>query len=259
MSSWQVQRQTILHYQTLIYKWTGAYTGMRTLGRNAIVQLNSHLKRIHSTLSLMKFTESEDGIEREEVSRKLASFRDEAQLDEKLIPLLRAGLTEYYNKVDQSTDDTLETKVMVMVAYSFQTNEPIFSAHFSSLSAPPKGRVKIEVDNKSRKVPAAKDSQWVRDRVNLEKEAKALGVNEVLLMDDDGRLYEGMSSNFFAVRTRDDGKPVIMTASLDHVLLGTVMKVTMAVCQKHNIDIEWSFPKLHDAQMGKWQGCFLTS
>ncbi|KAG0175516.1 hypothetical protein DFQ30_006709, partial [Apophysomyces sp. BC1015] len=236
----------------------GAYTGMRTVGRNAIVQLDSHLKRIHNTMSLMRFTRPGEQTETEEVTSKLASFRDQVQLDEKLIPLLHAGLTAYYSQIGQTVDPSSETKVMVMIAYSFQTNEPCFAVHFSPLSAPPTHRIKIEVENKSRNVPAAKDSQWVRDRVGLE-EAKPRDVNEVVLMDDAGNLYEGMSSNFFAVRTRDDGKPVLVTAPLDHVLLGTLMKVTMAVCKRHDIDIEWTFPKLHDAQMGKWQGCFLTS
>lgn len=117
-------------------------------------------------------------------------------------------------------------------------------------------------------MPAVKDSQWVRDRASLEKN-KGQEINEVVLVDDSENVYEGMASNFFAVRRRqqqqldEDGVSksdyVIQCASLDHVLLGTIMKLVMALCEKEKIDIEWVFPRLQDARAGKWEGCFLTS
>jgi branched-subunit amino acid aminotransferase/4-amino-4-deoxychorismate lyase len=115
-------------------------------------------------------------------------------------------------------------------------------------------------------MPAVKDSQWVRDRASLEKN-KGQEINEVVLIDDSENVYEGMASNFFAVRRRqhDDEEGVnksdyvIQCASLDHVLLGTIMKLVMALCEKEKIDIEWVFPRLLDARAGKWEGCFLTS
>jgi branched-subunit amino acid aminotransferase/4-amino-4-deoxychorismate lyase len=115
-------------------------------------------------------------------------------------------------------------------------------------------------------MPAVKDSQWVRDRASLEKN-KGQEINEVVLIDDSENVYEGMASNFFAVRRRqhDDEEGVnksdyvIQCASLDHVLLGTIMKLVMALCEKEKIDIEWVFPRLQDARAGKWEGCFLTS
>lgn len=91
------------------------------------------------------------------------------------------------------------------------------------------------------------------------EQGKLKDVNEVLLIDDAGRVYEGMSSNFFAVRVKEDGSPVLVTAPLEHVLLGTVMKIVMAVCEQHRIPIEWTFPCIQDARAGKWEGCFLTS
>lgn len=91
------------------------------------------------------------------------------------------------------------------------------------------------------------------------EQAKLKDVNEVILTDDSGRLYEGMSSNFFAVRTKQDGSPVLISAPLEHILLGTVMKIVMSVCEQHNIPIEWSFPCIQDARAGKWDGCFITS
>ena len=79
------------------------------------------------------------------------------------------------------------------------------------------------------------------------------------MTDDAGNLYEGMSSNFFAVKIGEGGKPVVMCAPLENVLLGTVMKIVMGVCEKHGVPIEWGFPQLGDARAKKWEGCFITS
>lgn len=77
-------------------------------------------------------------------------------------------------------------------------------------------------------------------------------------MDEKDQLYEGMASNFFAVKLVND-KPVVMCASLDHILLGTIMKIVISICEKNDIVMEWTFPTLQDAKQGKWIGCFITS
>lgn len=128
------------------------------------------------------------------------------------------------------------------------------AAHFTPLpSIPPNKRVKVEIERKERKAPEIKDSQWVRDRQTLEKN-KPGDVNEVLLMDDQEQLYEGMASNFLVVK---DG--AVVCASLDHILLGSILKIVIKVCEKHNIPLKWEFPLLQDGRQGKWEGCFLTS
>lgn len=128
------------------------------------------------------------------------------------------------------------------------------AAHFTPLpSIPPNKRVKVEIERKERKAPEIKDSQWVRDRQTLEKN-KPGDVNEVLLMDDQEQLYEGMASNFLVVK---DG--AVVCASLDHILLGSILKIVIKVCEKHDIPLRWEFPLLQDGRQGKWEGCFLTS
>lgn len=96
-----------------------------------------------------------------------------------------------------------------------------------------------------------------RERRTLEKQ-KSPNANEVLLTDHDGNVYEGMASNFFAV-TRENGSPTLVTASLDFVLLGTIMKIVLRVCDERKIPIKWAFPNLKDASEGKWEGCFISS
>ncbi|ORZ15275.1 aminotransferase [Absidia repens] len=239
----------------------GAYTGMRTVGHGAILELNSHMKRVVNSLSLMKLCPPDGTIEPDIVSQQLASFRNVESFEEKLVPLIRAGLQAYYDQEPQA----VETKVSLMVTYSYDLQQPCFAAHFGHLGQIPQQRVKVAMENKARTMPSVKDSQWVRDRALMEKK-KPQDINEVILMDNADRIYEGMASNFFAVRQRHDleegetkSSYVIQCASLEHVLLGTVMKVVMALCEQEKIDIEWVFPKLHDARAGKWEGCFLTS
>ncbi|KAI9318938.1 aminotransferase [Dichotomocladium elegans] len=230
----------------------GAYTGMRTVERSAVVEFDSHMKRIASSLSLLKFAPEGQEEEPDRITRQLAPFRDVASLRERLVPLLKAGLTAFKN------EESDETKITVIVAYSFQTNQPCFAAHFSALWHPPQHRVKVLIETKVRTNPVVKDSRWVRERSVLEQK-KGADINEVVLSDEDGNLYEGMSSNFFAVRIRDDGGPVVVCAGLEHVLLGTVMKIVMSVCGQQNIPIEWLFPRVHDIKAHKWEGCFITS
>jgi hypothetical protein len=67
-----------------------------------------------------------------------------------------------------------------------------------------------------------------------------------------------MASNFFAI-VNENGSPTLVTASPDHVLLGTIMKIVLHVCTERNIPIKWSFPNLSDAAQGKWEGCFVSS
>lgn len=82
-----------------------------------------------------------------------------------------------------------------------------------------------------------------RERATM-NDTKGKDVNEVVLSDDSGNLYEGMTSNFFVVKTRDDGQSVVVCAPLEHILLGTVMKIVMRVCERHQIPIEWTCPQL---------------
>ncbi|CAO3612950.1 unnamed protein product [Cunninghamella blakesleeana] len=245
----------------------GAYTGMRTIGKGSIIELNSHMKRIVTSLSLMKFSkvENDNENESENIRHQMESFRDLDLFEEKLVPMIKKGLEAFY-EYDPTAE---EAKISVMCTYSFDLQLPCFALHLSKLQLIQQKRVKVEVFNKMRTMPAVKDSQWVRDRESLEKN-KRTDCNEVLLSDDHGNIYEGMASNFFAVRQRSEeelnryndthrSKYVVVCASLEYVLLGTVMKIIMAICEREKIDIEWVFPNIQDARLNKWEGCFLTS
>ncbi|CAM0142684.1 unnamed protein product [Umbelopsis sp. WA50703] len=203
----------------------------------------------------MTFSEKDDQPEPDYVSKDLAVFRDERQFEERLIPLLKAGLQKYYAEVEEDHDKSHETKVSFLCGYSFEAVQ--FAAHFAPLRSPPSRRVAVDVEGSPREHAAAKDSKWVRDRIKLEKH-KLPNANEVLLTDNSGNIYEGMASNFFVI-VNENGSPMLVTAGLEHVLLGTIMKIVLRVCEKRNIPVKWDFPRLQDAINGKWEGCFLSS
>ena len=76
--------------------------------------------------------------------------------------------------------------------------------------------------------------------------------HELILTDVKGNVYEGLSSNFFAIR---DG--AIETAPLDAVLPGTIQKLVFDVASQLKIPMRYVFPNI--AQVAEWEGAFITS
>lgn len=83
------------------------------------------------------------------------------------------------------------------------------------------------------------------------EDSKAPDTNEIILSDEAGNLYEGLSSNFFVIRR--DG--CLQTAPLDQVLPGTVMKRVLE--RWKGSEIVFEKPKIEDAK--EWLGAFITS
>ena len=80
-----------------------------------------------------------------------------------------------------------------------QEGEGELYAHISALGPRPVKPVKVYVAGAPRSNAIAKDSEWVRQREAIVAGAPE-GVNEVVLADDDtGEMYEGSTSNFFAI------------------------------------------------------------
>lgn len=91
---------------------------------------------------------------------------------------------------------------------------------------------------------------FYRDRKVLE-DSKSPESNEVILSDEDGNLYEGLSSNFFVIRS--DGS--LQTAPTCSVLVGTVMKRVLIDWKYSGIVFE--HPNIKD--IDTWIGAFITS
>eukprot|EP00775_Hariotina_reticulata_P005354 gene5354-5590_t len=97
----------------------------------------------------------------------------------------------------------------------------------------------------------AKDSEWVRQRQELEA-SKAVGVNEVLLVTPEGAVMEGLTSNFFVLSSAGE----VETADAG-VLSGTVRELVLQVCQELNVPVKLQPPQL--SNIDSWQGAFISS
>ncbi|KAF9276829.1 hypothetical protein BGZ68_009713 [Mortierella alpina] len=230
----------------------GAYTAMRTFDRVGIMDFSGHVDRLVSSLSQIHFPESEqaDIAEAVTVRRGLAPYRDAETLKTEMAELVRAALKAYY----QQSSGLDEAKVTVLCTWNTLTNEPLVIAQVEPLKIPTERRCKVKVHGSPRHHATAKDSQWVRDRTALEA-SLSKDMNEALLLDDASQdLYEGLSSNLFAF---DGARQTIITAPLDSVLKGTILKVVLAVCEEQKIPIEFKFPNLK--HFDEWEGAFITS
>lgn len=99
----------------------GAYTGMRTVHRDAIVELGTHMTRMTDSLSLIHF-EGKTKSQTDAANEALKSLRDPVGFERKIIPLLKKGLSEYYKHFDATTNSEYpsEAKVSLMATYSFE-------------------------------------------------------------------------------------------------------------------------------------------
>lgn len=147
----------------------------------------------------------------------------------------------------------------------------------------------LQVRGHPRTNAAAKDSEWVRERQQLE-ELKPPDVNEIVLATPgaslssacllrvplgttsrlriavcvratscassarrsaDGDILEGMSSNILVVQGG-----AVYTAR-EGVLLGTVRDIILSVCRNNGIPVVEKPPRLQD--IDSWEGCIVSS
>ena len=114
----------------------------------------------------------------------------------------------------------------------------------------PSQPVKVQIGGKPRENALAKDSEWIRQRRELEL-ARPEDCNEVILVDDAGRLFEGLQTNFYVLK---DNR--IQTAG-HGILEGTVRKLLLEECEKENIGVCLDPPNMADLET--WQGVFISS
>ncbi|KAG0296640.1 Chitin synthase, class 1 [Linnemannia gamsii] len=234
----------------------GAYTAMRTFDRLGIMDFSGHVTRIASSLSQIHFPESDrvmgKELEDQVVKDGLAPFRDPITLKTTMTDVVQKVLKAYFGRGDKG--EVSEAKVTVLCTWNVKGNAPVFLAHAEPLTVPKEPRCKVIVHGSPRQHATAKDSQWVRDRAALEA-GLSNDTNEALLLDEASQnVYEGLSSNFYAF---DRQSQSVVTAPLNSVLQGTILKVVLAVCEKQKIPIEFKFPNLKDIDY--WEGAFITS
>jgi branched-subunit amino acid aminotransferase/4-amino-4-deoxychorismate lyase len=123
-------------------------------------------------------------------------------------------------------------------------------------SLPTSTKIQVELCGWPRLHATTKDSQWVRDR-EATCQMKHSESKEILLHDPQtGDIYEGGSSNFFAIRGWDQA---VMTAPLDMVLPGTMQQCLLECCRANDVAVIYQCPNVKELLAGELDACFITS
>ncbi|KAJ2759272.1 hypothetical protein IWQ56_005780 [Coemansia nantahalensis] len=225
----------------------GIYTSMRTVGGGRRVFLfDDHLQRIVDSHRLVLADSAGPAVTND--TRHWAAL---------LRPLLRRGLA----LVRAGGGGDGETKITVLVGAAgvrvqFVPLQPVTPAEAACWVRLVSGR---------REHPTAKSLEWARAREHLEQ-LIVPPINDVVLVEDASCadapvFYEGTSSNFFAVRRVAHGRSPeyrnfeLLAAPRDSVLLGTIMRLVLRICDRDGVAV------VHGARapMDAWAGAFISS
>lgn len=121
------------------------------------------------------------------------------------------------------------------------------------LSVRKPGGVIVNMAFQNREDPSVKSMKWMIARKKFEDIIKEKGYEESLLVGGNGRISEGLSSNFFAINA--DG--VIETAPDGEVLSGTLRSVVLDVCNKLGLKVDFKSPSIEDISL--WKAAFISS
>ena len=176
----------------------GIYTTASTQERFQVLKLSQHLARLY------------DSAEREGIAFTLPVER------------IREGLRQLIEEAGYEN-----TRFRITVPYT-NPNEPILSAepfagHPAALYE--KGIRVVTAKNSARHNPGAKDTAWMRDRRHIESQLPD-EVYTAILLDGDGNLLEGTSSNFYAVL---GGK---LHTAQEGVLAGIAQQIVLEVAPR---------------------------
>jgi len=125
--------------------------------------------------------------------------------------------------------------------------------------------VDVAVLGPPRRNPAAKDTNWVRDRRQLEARKRDAAADEVILADDDGEvLLEGLVTNLFVVvETEDPGgghlprRHAAFTAPTTRCLPGLARQAVLDALDAEGIPWEERAPTA--SERSEWSEAFVTN
>ncbi len=191
----------------------GAYSGARTFESTRIWLLDLHLARLATSYSAI-------------AQRSI----DVTRVRSLVLPSVRLAVRDYLAEANAAGVAAHELKVTMLMSVSSSSTSPAASADAcpdvrvyvepQPIRKPP---IAVEVrQHAPRDQPNAKDTEWVRQREELER-AKARDVDEVVMYaGDDLAVSEGLSSNFAVII---DG--AIHTPRKETVLFGTVFQLRL--------------------------------
>ncbi|QDZ20096.1 class IV aminotransferase [Chloropicon primus] len=225
----------------------GAYTGARSVDSSAVFEFEAHVERLAKSAALMLESEREEKGRLENLGR-FEDFLSSDSLRPKVAESMGAGMSRF----KECNGGDVEMKITLLLTWEPSDEGGDFDIFtlVTPLGDRPAQPVKVQIGGKPRKNALAKDSEWARQRRALEL-AMPEDCNEVILKDDEGRLFEGLQTNFYVVK---DNK--VQTAG-EGILEGTVRKLLLEECEKESIDVDARPPSVQE--MESWQGCFISS
>ena len=189
----------------------GAYVTFRTYGGNYAFHLKEHINRLIITL------------------------RVAITLQNQISTVIRSSLSQYLHQVSG-----IDHRIRLIVPFSDLTALYILSEEIKT----PDPRdylngVAVVTAHYERVEPDKKQTSFIGESMDLRKRISGV-VNEVLLVDRNGCLLEGLSSNAFFVK---DGK--VFTAGAG-VLEGVTRKTVLEICTHLVVPVEYSAVRLDE-------------
>lgn len=207
----------------------GIYSALRGYPGARFFRLDAHLERCQSGIERAGWTSRFDfealvrAIDRAARAYPDGDFRLRFDLLEE--PSQRAGF---------------RTQMLLAFAPHAPVPEAVMQAG-AALALAPEGLLRVR--------PLIKFSDWVRERRVCE--AQEQNAYEYLLLDDQRRILEGISSNFFAVRGG-----AIVTAGAG-VLQGITQRAVLELAQQRGVRVQWRPPLLEE--LPDCEEAFITS
>jgi branched-subunit amino acid aminotransferase/4-amino-4-deoxychorismate lyase len=202
-------------------------------------------------IKLNKEREERDFQESKQIIKELIPYRDPNELKQRLLPVIRQSILTFLNENHEYLGNDDELKLTILVTWSFVTQNPMIAVLVSYLQQQEMRPCHIELRNYTRSAKEIKDSLWVQSREQLERQ-KSPQIHEIVMYDAQGRISEGISSNFLIMMNDQ-----FYTAPHGQVLWGTVLNLMMDLCQQEGLPVVFDYPRLSD--LDRWQGVIITS
>eukprot|EP01126_Amoeba_proteus_P016706 TRINITY_DN1781_c0_g1_i8.p1 TRINITY_DN1781_c0_g1~~TRINITY_DN1781_c0_g1_i8.p1 ORF type:complete len:278 (+),score=31.31 TRINITY_DN1781_c0_g1_i8:75-908(+) len=225
----------------------GVYTTARTVEQTSILDLPRHISRL--TQGSFPFS-----LNLEEVTQLI-------------LPSLSEVVYFFHDRYKKQDDKISETRITICVSIpegSVTKDSLIISLYGEPLPPPPLPPIYVELRVGKRENPQSKSISWALERKKFLPTGK---VEEVVLMDD-GKIYEGLSSNFgiicggtlitapnllvcsLEILTFKTGcllSPLTQDPALPYspdqqILEGTVLSVVVTACTRLGIPVRRELP-----------------
>ena len=155
---------------------------------------------------------------------------------------LNISKSDLVNFIDEICDLEIKNDQKMTVAKSMHGSS--LFAFIETISFPPSS-CRVNSVEYSRINPKIKTTSWTTERAKIEI---PVGFEENILVKNN-RVYEGLSSNFFAVH-RQEGKFVAETAPDDVILPGTIRKAIIEALGNMDIEVSFNAPHLEEIVSG---------